>query len=174
MIGRGILAVVALFVAGCAARTQVVVLPFEISSQRELKPEQRAEAWRRAVNAFDWTGRTASVSDESGGVLQSVEQGSVIQCSEWRGTPLKPEASLCKANESTRFTIGDDGVARVRMAGRIAGTVPNAPSASPLLSDRDREQQQARLDRWLDFVLGKTDYKPEPPNPPLASPWPGL
>ena len=168
MTGRSLVVVAAFLLVGCAG-AQTVVLPFEVTARREFPPDQRSKVWRRAVGAFDWTGRTAAVSDESGGLLVSVEQGSVIQCTEYRGR--KGEPSLCRANESTRVTIGDDGVVSVRIGGKIRGAVP--PGTIPVLplTDLDRKQLQARADRWLDYVVGTNDYKPDPPNPPLGPAW---
>lgn len=169
MFRSGIIGLTALVAVGCAGAHPTVV-PFEITGRREFPREQRAEVWSRAVRAFDWTGRVLAVSDEHGGVLQSTEQGSMLQCTEYRSRSGRAEPSLCKANETTRLTIGDDGIVELRISGKVRATLPYGPQALPW-TELDRQQQQTKVDRWLDYVVGKTDYKPDPPNPPLSSAW---
>lgn len=161
MTRRCAIGITVLFAVGCAGMPPVET-SLQLASRRDFPPSERALVWGRAVTAFQMTGRIVQLSDALGGVLQSARQGSKVPC------VVHPSvASWCPAVEFSQFTVSNDGVAFLRITRSVRG-VP-AQGTESLVTAADRALQQAQVEDLLDFIVGKTRKRPEPPNPPLSA-----
>jgi len=146
------------------------ILPLHLTSEHRYDPADRQNVWGRALVAFQRRGLLITASDFVGGVLQSREQPSRVECHGLVGSEQtaygRRQTIVCRSTEMSQFTLGAEGTAILRVNRVVSGHTYGNDSP---LTPKDVALLQNECDDFLAFIVGTSTKAPEPlPLPPGA------